>query len=180
VSFVGKNCGCQKPKRRLLLTAMSKTRLNLEKGVELRDAVHAFIRGFGLLTSDQTPCGHPLHLSEAHALLALKARNESKSQAPTQRELGDHLKVDKSNVSRLCRRLEAKGFIKCKPCAQDGRSRRVSLTAKGMRLASQVDAASKARFSALAALLQSDNAKVVKSLGALSEAIAQVTSDDYC
>ena len=157
---------------------MTKTRRSPKKGVALRDAVHEFIRGFGLLASDQTPCGHPLHLSEAHALLELKARNESKMPAPTQRELGDHLKIDKSNVSRLCRRLETKGLIKCKPCADDGRSKRISLTAKGKRLASAVDASSKTRFSALAALLQSDNASVVRSLNELSAAIAQIAEDE--
>lgn len=157
---------------------MGKTRRSRTKGVALRNAVHDFIRGFGLLASDQTPCGHPLHLSDAHALLQLKARSESKMPAPTQREIGDHLKIDKSNVSRMCRRLEAKGFIKCKPCANDGRSKRVSLTAKGKRLASAVDASSKARFSAVAALLESDNASVVSSLQELTTAIAEIAEDD--
>jgi DNA-binding MarR family transcriptional regulator len=158
--------------------AMGKTRASLAKGVALRNAVHDFIRGFGLLAADQTPCGHPLNLSDAHALLELKARSDRKMPAPTQREIGDHLKIDKSNVSRMCRRLEAKGFIKCKPCAEDGRSKRVYLTAKGKRLASAVDASSKARFSAVAALLQRDNASLVSGLQELTAAIAAISDDD--
>lgn len=111
---------------------------------ELRRVTQRFFRRFGALAADSTPCGKPLPLAHAHALMVLRVRGEL-----TQQALGADLGIDKSNVARLCAKMVRANHVKQRPSEQDGRSRLVSLTARGARLAQEVDEASRARFGAL-------------------------------
>ncbi|MCC6994624.1 MAG: MarR family transcriptional regulator [Deltaproteobacteria bacterium] len=111
---------------------------------ELRGLMQQLFRRFGALTADSTPCGMALSMAHAHALMVTRARGEL-----SQRELGAELRIDKSNVARLCARMVDAGHAEQRPCVDDGRSRRVSLTERGQRLAREVEAASAARFGAL-------------------------------
>jgi DNA-binding MarR family transcriptional regulator len=122
-----------------------------EQADELRRLMQLLFRRFGALAADATPCGKPLPMAHAHALMAL-ARGEM-----SQRELGRELCIDKSNVARLCARLVEAGHAEQRPGDSDGRSRRVSLTARGSRLAREVDAASGARFGTLLRALPTDS-----------------------
>jgi DNA-binding MarR family transcriptional regulator len=101
-------------------------------------------RSFGVLASDTTPCGKPLSMAHAHALMVLLARGEL-----AQQSLGAELRIDKSNVARLCAKMVHAKHVKQRSNDLDGRSRLVSLTPQGARLAQQVEAASSARFGAL-------------------------------
>src|SRR4051812_48217696 len=75
---------------------------------ELRRSIQTFVRSFGLLAANETPCGKPLATSHAHALMFLfECAREDR--LPTQQELGRALGIDKSNVARLCRRMENAG-----------------------------------------------------------------------
>jgi len=56
----------------------------------------------------------------------------------SQRELGDILVVDRSNVTGLLDRLEKAGFVKRADHPSDRRAHRVSLTAAGRRLWAKV------------------------------------------
>lgn len=124
-------------------------------------------RDFGALAGDTTPCGKPLSMAHAHALMTLLARGEL-----SQQELGSELRIDKSNVARLCARMVKDGHARQSPSEQDGRSRIVSLTSQGQRLAREVDAASHARFSAwLAALPAARRSQVIEGLEQLVAAI---------
>ena len=152
---------------------MKTLRRRREDAVVLRDAVQRFVRSLGLLAADQTPCGQPLHVSEALAIVELGRCNGHESRGPTQRELGEHLGIDKSNVSRLCTRLLASGLIRSKPCLDDGRCKRITLTAKGKRLAASIDSASRNRFESIAETLSSECGQVSEALDALSNAMAQ-------
>jgi DNA-binding MarR family transcriptional regulator len=67
----------------------------------------------------------------------------------TQQALGAELGIDKSNVARLCAKMVRANHVKQRPSERDGRSRLVSLTSRGARLAQEVDGASRARFGAL-------------------------------
>jgi DNA-binding MarR family transcriptional regulator len=116
----------------------------MSEAAELRRLVQRFVRGFGLLQPDSTPCGHPLPTSHAHALLVLHETPEL-----TQNELAAVLGLDKSNVSRLVARLLRSGHLLAVPGAEDRRERRLSLTAKGEKLAGAIDATSRARFERL-------------------------------
>ncbi|MEQ9501847.1 MAG: MarR family winged helix-turn-helix transcriptional regulator [Deltaproteobacteria bacterium] len=141
---------------------------------DLRAGVQGFVRRFGLLAPDRTPCGEALPPATAHALLHLLAADP----APTQQDLVDALGLDKSNVARLCQRLERAGHLTRVVDADDRRARRVRLTAKGHRLASRVDASSRARFDAVfAALSVRDRSVVVDALARLTAAIDVVADE---
>lgn len=144
---------------------------------DLRHAVQRFLRGFGALSADATPCGKPLSMAHAHALMLLLEQ-----EGMSQQELGRELKIDKSNVARLCARLVESGHARQQTSEHDGRSRLVSLTAEGKRLARDVDAASLARFEAvLAALPRARRRTLVESLrelaGAVEATLAQASPD---
>jgi DNA-binding MarR family transcriptional regulator len=135
--------------------------------------VQRFVRGFGLLTSDRTPCGAPLSTSHAHALMVLLERGR-RAEPCSQQALAEALGIDKSNVARLCARLERDGHAHQRRSASDGRARLVSLTPAGRRLAERVEVQSRARFTELLAALPSPEARtsVLAALAALNAAIA--------
>jgi len=93
----------------------------------------------------------------------------------TQQELAEVLGIDKSNVARLCARLERDGHASQRRSASDGRARLVSLTPAGRRLAERVETQSRARFAELLGALPSHEARssVLASLEALNGAIAR-------
>jgi DNA-binding MarR family transcriptional regulator len=137
-----------------------------------RLAVQRFIRSFGLLAGDQTPCGEPLSPSHAHALQVLLERPSS---APiTQQALAGALGVDKSNVTRLCSKMERLAHIERLRSPSDGRARPLTLTAKGRRVAERVAAASRARFVDVLSAVPSrrDRQSVIEALECLNGAVA--------
>jgi len=134
---------------------------------ELRHVVQRFFRCFGALSASVTPCGKPLSMAHAHALMLLLEQPEM-----SQQELGRELNIDKSNVARLCAKLVESGHARQRASESDGRSRRVSLTADGKRLARDVDAASHARFDAVLAGLP--KAKRRELIGSLEQLVAVV------
>lgn len=111
---------------------------------ELRRVTQRFFRRFGGLAAESTPCGKPLSMAHAHALMVLLAQGEI-----TQQKLAAELCIDKSNVARLCARMVEAHHVSQRASERDGRSRLVSLTARGARLAHEVDDASRARFRTL-------------------------------
>jgi DNA-binding MarR family transcriptional regulator len=135
---------------------------------QLRRAMQQLFRRFGALATDATPCGQPLSMAHAHALMVLAARGEL-----TQQALGAELGVDKSNVARLCARLTAAGHVTQRRGEADGRQRLIALTARGAQLAARVDVASRTRFeSLLAALPASRRRAVIDGLELLVAALA--------
>jgi DNA-binding MarR family transcriptional regulator len=112
----------------------------------LRSLIQEFVRRFGLLDGRTTPCGQPLATSHAHALMVLLAGG---GEHPSQRELGEALRVDKSTVARLCRRMERAGDLRRERCPRDGRTRRLRLTTRGRARARSLDHASRERHAAL-------------------------------
>lgn len=111
---------------------------------QLRRLVQQLVRRFGAVAADRTPCGKPMSIAQAHALMILRTGGEL-----SQQELAAELCIDKSNVARLCAKLVEEGHAVQRACERDGRSRRVSLTLRGQRLAREVEASSHARFRAL-------------------------------
>lgn len=141
-------------------------------GDALRTSIQRFVRSFGLLNGDQTPCGMALSPSHAHALLAL-LDGQRRGETATQQSLVKVLGVDKSNVTRLCARMLEAGHVAQQPSPDDGRAWLVSLTTKGRRLAERVEDASRVRFDRVLAALPSRAARttVLQSLDLLNEAI---------
>jgi DNA-binding MarR family transcriptional regulator len=113
---------------------------------DFRALLQEFIRGFGLLAANRTPCGKPLASSDAHALmLLLEAGDDGMLPSALATKLG----VDKSTASRTAARLTEGGHITAGPSSSDGRARPIRLTKKGTRVAQEVEAASRDRFAQL-------------------------------
>lgn len=124
-----------------------------------------FVRGFGLLDSERTPCGAPMSPAEAHALTILRAGGM------TQGALGERLKLGKSTTSRLVDGLEQHGWARRGPHPRDGRARVLALTDKGLEVAATVAERRAARLSALLDHVPSDERpKVIEALHLLTEA----------
>ncbi len=142
------------------------------EGGALRAAFQRLVRSFGLLSEDTTPCGKPLAVSHAHALMVLLERTRQGRPAG-QRELGAALGIDKSNVARLCQRMEKAGHLRQARSPEDGRARLLSLTPAGRRLAEAVERSSRARFAELAAAVPAARRRgVLSALETLDRAIA--------
>ncbi len=143
-------------------------------GDALRTSIQRFIRSFGLLNGDQTPCGMALSPSHAHTLMALLDR-ERRGEDSTQQDLVKILGVDKSNVTRLCAKMLEAGHLAQQPSPDDGRAWLVSLTLKGRRLAERVEHARRTRFDRVLAALPSKTARatVLRSLDLLNEALLE-------
>jgi DNA-binding MarR family transcriptional regulator len=140
----------------------------------LRAAVQALVRGLGLLSSDRTPWGERLAISHAHALLILLECSQ-RGYKPTQHDLGKTLGIDKSNVARLCARMEAARLLTQERCREDGRARRLMPTEKGLQLAIRVEGASGNLFTAVMTVIPPHaRAGVVSALEALDVAVREV------
>jgi DNA-binding MarR family transcriptional regulator len=142
---------------------------------ELRAGIQRFVRSFGLLAGDQTPCGQPLAPSHAHALMLLLEADHA-CESTSQQALASALGLDKSSAARLCAKMEQTGHIEQERAATDGRLRLIRLTTKGQRLAERVDAASRARFQQVLDAMPSVRAResVIAALRQLNQAIALV------
>src|SRR5215212_1802208 len=84
----------------------------------LQDQLIALIRAFGLHRPDQTPCGEPVAVAEAHALMEL-----AQGVPLSQNDLAARLQLEKSTVSRLVGILESRSWIARARSARDGRAR---------------------------------------------------------
>src|SRR5215212_2342176 len=139
--------------------------LHLEFG--LQEQLIALIRAFGLHRPDQTPCGEPVAVAEAHALMELAHG------APlSQNDLAARLQLEKSTVSRLVGILETRGWIARVRSAQDGRARELHLTDTGRQIAADLAEARRTTFARVfAAIPESERGAVFESLQILVEAM---------
>jgi len=141
-------------------------------GSELRRLVQAFIRRSGVLASHRTPCGKPLPVSHAHALMVLLECGRA-GHRPTERELGAILGIDKSNVTRLCRKMQQVGHLLLERSPFDGRALLLALTDLGARAGQELERASHARFERVVEAIPTDaRRRVLSALAVLNEALA--------
>jgi DNA-binding MarR family transcriptional regulator len=126
----------------------------------------ALVRAFGLHRPEETPCGEPIAVAEAHTLIDL-----SEIKALSQGELAKRLHLEKSTISRLVRQLMARGWIERAPFAEDGRVMIVRLSNEGRKAAERLLQARRARFTRLlAAIPQAKRSAVVEAVSILAEA----------
>jgi DNA-binding MarR family transcriptional regulator len=83
-------------------------------------------------------------VSEAHALAVLSDRG-----GLPQSELGRHLRLEKSTVSRLVDQLAGRGWVRRVTGDGDGRRRRVELTGEGRTAAQDIARRRAARMARL-------------------------------
>jgi len=140
-----------------------------KKARQLRDAVRRLIVAHGALEEARRPCGAEVALLNAHALLELLDSDEPIMVS----KLAEKLAIDRTNVLRLCARMEEAGELVRQAHPEDGRARALRLTAHGKRLARSVDDSSARHFSGLAQALGGSTARVIESLELLERAMAQ-------
>ncbi|MEV4541242.1 MarR family winged helix-turn-helix transcriptional regulator [Micromonospora echinaurantiaca] len=131
-----------------------------------QEALMRFVRNFGLHQPDRTPCGQPLPVSEAHAMVEI-ARDGQLRQV----ELARRLRLEKSTVSRLVANLVNRGWVHRGPADGDGRGVLLVLTDAGATAAARQADARRDRLTALLDRIPDhERAAVVRALQALAEA----------
>jgi DNA-binding MarR family transcriptional regulator len=102
----------------------------------------ALIRALGLHRPDQTPCGAPISVGEAHALFEISRRP-----GISQNDLAAHLRLEKSTVSRLAKILEQRGWLDRTRDVTDARLLHLRVSGAGAKMARQLAASRQAKFS---------------------------------
>jgi DNA-binding MarR family transcriptional regulator len=115
------------------------------------------------LNATRRPCGAPLSVPHAYALLELLQIRRGL----TTTELATKLSIDRTNVSRLVARMERAGEVKRRANSSDARAKTVMLTPRGKQLANAVDESSAEHFAQLAKALPVPLATVIQSLESL-------------
>src|SRR5579862_1855517 len=110
--------------------------------LRLQRQMTSLIRAFGLHRPDLTPCGHPMGVSAAHALMELASGHPL-----TLNELAARLHLQKSTVSRLVDQLVLRRWVDRITHPRDGRAVLLQLTNKGQQVANRVAASREAKFS---------------------------------
>jgi DNA-binding MarR family transcriptional regulator len=133
---------------------------------ELMKFVVTLVRSFGLHKPDQTPCGQPVAVAEAHALMDLAAFGPMR-----QGKLAARLQLEKSTVSRLVRQMEAHGQIQRNYDRHDGRAVLIRLTSQGRETATELARARKEKFARIIAEIPEDKrSMVVEAISILERA----------
>jgi DNA-binding MarR family transcriptional regulator len=143
---------------------------------EFRALMQEFVRRFGLLSADRTPCGKPLASSDAHALMLLLEAAEDDMLSSV---LAARLGIDKSTASRVTARLTERGYLAPAPVGDDGRARPARLTKKGVRIAREVEQASRARFEDILERIPAPRrGAVITALRDIVSALETMTAND--
>lgn len=99
----------------------------------VRDASRQLVRELGFM--NESLAGTNLSPSAVHALIEIEAR-----ESITARELGDILRLEKSSISRMLRKLVLSGDIVEQSGEVDGREKKLSLSAAGRRCVAEIHA----------------------------------------
>jgi DNA-binding MarR family transcriptional regulator len=135
---------------------------------DLQRRLVAFVRAFGLHQPDETPCGAPIPVSEAHALTVLAGGDE---RGMSQTDLGRWLRLGKSTVSRLVDQLEGRGWVLRRTGDDDSRRRLVVLTTEGRKAADDIGGRRAARVARLLDRIpEAERPAVLAALDVLAEA----------
>ena len=133
----------------------------------LQERMVALVRAFGLHRPGETPCGKPISVSEAHALMELR-----RNALLTQTALAARLRLEKSTVSRLVAQLVARDWVVRERDPGDARAFRVRLSERGARAASELEDARRRTFESVLARIPADEREAVeRALGVLVEAM---------
>lgn len=132
-------------------------------------ALMGFVRDFGLLQPDRTPCGKPLTVTQAHALAHIAERP-----GITQRDLGDTLGLARATTSELVTQLADRGWITQHPADTDRRQRSLELTPAGRRITGDIAAARHALMRSLLDHVPADErTQLVDAIELLAAAVHQ-------
>ena len=139
---------------------------------DLAAGVVALVRTFGLHRPEETPCGEPIPVGEAHALMDL-----AKHGPMNHGDLAVRLKLQKSTVSRLVQQLERRDWIIRDNSSEDNRVVLIRLTRKGNAAAKRLARARRNKFdNLLAAIPKSQRGNVITTLSTLAKALDKQSS----
>ena len=135
----------------------------------LHEQIQTFIRLFGLLEQDHTPCHYPLSPSQAHALQILRQQEWL-----SLHHLADELHLEKSTVSRLVTGLVERGWVE-RPVNPDNRREvRVQLTNTGRAIAEEVHLSASAWYRDIwQRLSDAQRAQILDSLATLNATLRE-------
>ncbi|MDR3398179.1 MAG: helix-turn-helix domain-containing GNAT family N-acetyltransferase [Pandoraea sp.] len=139
--------------------------------LELRDFSRRLVRELGFMRT--TLADSDLAPSAVHAIIEIGA-------APgiSAKDLGNILRLDKSNTSRQVAKLEASGLVRRTTANEDARSSELYLTDAGQKLRKKIDRfATDQVSSALRRIVPADQEALVRSLALYADALAQDNSD---
>ncbi|AJC22048.1 bifunctional helix-turn-helix transcriptional regulator/GNAT family N-acetyltransferase [Pandoraea pulmonicola] len=105
--------------------------------------------------------GTDLSPSAVHALIEIEKGGEREEGGMTARDLGTLLRLEKSSVSRMLRKLVASGDVKETAAEHDGRIKLLSLTAAGRKRVSAIHAYARAQVVEALGRLKRDQGRTV-------------------
>lgn len=147
------------------MTAAARRVPHEDVGVAFEEHMVQLVRSLGLLKADETPCGQPVSIGEAHALLEI-----AREPGMTQNGLAARLRLEKSTISRLAALLERRGWLRRVRDECDGRCVRLHLTQRGLKANARIAGSRRERFERLfAAIPPAQRQSVVASLAVLLE-----------
>jgi DNA-binding MarR family transcriptional regulator len=136
-----------------------------DPGAAFHDHMVQLVRSLGLHKLDETPCGQPVTVAEAHALLEI-----GREPGLTQNGLCARLRLEKSTVSRIAGMLERRGWIRRLRDARDARFVRLHLTQRGIKANATIAASRRAKFAGIFEAIPADRrTELIDSLSLLLE-----------
>ncbi|AEI79548.1 transcriptional regulator MarR family [Cupriavidus necator N-1] len=135
--------------------------------LELRDFSRRLVRELGFMRA--TLADSDLAPSAVHAIMEIGAQPGISA-----KDLGNILRLDKSNTSRQVARLEAGGLVERKTASEDARSSELYLTEAGQKLRKKIDRFATDQVSnALRRMVPADQQALVRSLALYADALTQ-------
>jgi DNA-binding MarR family transcriptional regulator len=136
-----------------------------DSGLAFQEHMVQLVRALGLHKPDETPCGQPISVGEAHALLEI-----SREAGITQNGLAARLRLEKSTVSRLAAMLERRGWVRRVRDQRDARFVRLHLTQRGIAANATIARARRTKFERIFESIPADQReRVVEALSTLLE-----------
>ncbi|MCF6410759.1 MarR family winged helix-turn-helix transcriptional regulator [Pseudalkalibacillus salsuginis] len=140
--------------------------------LNLRLNVQRFVRLFGLLERNVTPCGFPLSISQVITLQELEHKKL------TLMELTERLFLERSSVSRLVDQLVKEGFINRETNMENRREVLLSLTPIGINTLHRVREQSLSFYdSLLKHISEPDHQKIIEVFQLLNDALSKERSE---
>jgi DNA-binding MarR family transcriptional regulator len=139
---------------------------------DIRAASRLMVRELGFMDATVAATDYPA--SAVHTILEIGIRGPL-----TSGELCDFLRLEKSSVSRMARKLIDCGELRETPDADDARSKLLSLTAKGRRTLEALHAFGRQQVGgALAALTEAEQRTVREGMMLYARALRQSRDED--
>jgi DNA-binding MarR family transcriptional regulator/GNAT superfamily N-acetyltransferase len=134
--------------------------------LELREFSRKLVRELGFMRA--TLANSDLAPSAVHAVLEIGMKPGISA-----KDLGNILRLDKSNTSRQVARLEAAGYLERRVSSDDARASELSLTTEGKKLRKRIDQFATNQVSnALRRMVPSDQQALLRSLALYADALA--------